>query len=109
MSINQQISIDPAVLRRCGSDLKRVANGLGGASKRIAGATISGDAFGIINKWMVTPITTVADQSTSLIEVTDKVTSAVGTAADGSADDFEATEQAIISAVSGLESGLGTP
>jgi hypothetical protein len=107
MSLNQRISIDPAVLRRCGSDLTRVAEGLGDASARIAGASISSAAFGTMNSWMVSPITSVSDKSTTLIAESGKVTAAVGDAADASADDFDAMEDAIMAVISGLEAGLG--
>jgi hypothetical protein len=107
MSLNQKISIDPAVLRRCGSDLSRVAEGLGDASARVAGASISSGAFGTMNSWMVGPITSVSDKSTTLIAASGKVTAAVGDAADASADDFDAMEDAIMAVIAGLETALG--
>jgi hypothetical protein len=107
MSMNMNISIDPAVLRRCGSDLSRVAEGLGDASARIAGASISSGAFGRMNSWMVGPITSVSNTSTTLITASGTVTAAVGDAADASADDFEATEEAIATVIAGLEAALG--
>jgi hypothetical protein len=102
MTGNRKITIDEGTLRRCGSDLARIADGLGDASQRISGTSISSDAFGAMNSWMVGPITSLSERSTALVSATGTVTATVGTAATASADDFESLEQAIVTTVSGF-------
>jgi len=109
MTGNQKITIDGATLRRCGSDLARIADSLGDASQRVSGSSISSNAFGIMNSWMVDPILSVSHRSTELISASGTVTAAVGSAADAAADDFDEIEQAIVTAVSDLLSRLDTP
>jgi hypothetical protein len=106
MTGHQKITIDGATLRRCGSDLARVADGLADTSARIAGSSIASDAFGIMNSWMVDPIRTVSDRSTELVSTSGAVTSAVGKAAGSAADDFDELEQAIVTTVSAFLSQL---
>ena len=98
--------MDPAVLRRCAADLNRVAEGLGAASKSIAGAKISSDAFGKMNSWMVDPITTVSSRSADLINDSGKVSAAIGKAADGSAGDFDRAEEMVISTITDIQKEL---
>jgi hypothetical protein len=109
MSGNRKITIDGAVLRRSGSDLTRIADGLGEASARISGAPMSSTAFGAMNSWMVDPITSVSTRSTRLISASGEVTESVAKAAKESAGDFEALEQAIVTSVSGFLAQLDTP
>jgi len=106
--MSQKITIDGDTLRRSASDLTRIADGLADSSQRISATTISSNAFGMMNSWMVGSITAVSDRSTQLVSASGKVTAAVGTAAASSADDFEELEQAIVTSVSGFLSQLGT-
>ena len=98
--------MDPAVLRRCAADLNRVAEGLSAASSSIAGAKISSNAFGMMNSWMVDPITTVSAKSKTLIEDSGKVSAAIGKAADGSAGDFDRAEEMVISTITDIQKEL---
>jgi hypothetical protein len=99
---NTQIEIDPDVLRRCGSDLGQVAQQVKDVAADLGRSPLNAGAFGLMNAWMVPPISGLASHSTDLITVTGDVTAAVGGAALAAAQDFEETESAAIRAIDAL-------
>ena len=92
MANNQRIAIDPDVLSRCSDELGRVSVGLENASARVAGATIGSNAFGLMNAWMVPPISTVSSRSAELIALTGEAARTVGIATDDAAAAFANNE-----------------
>jgi len=99
---NQRIAIDPDVLDTCSGELSAVSVGLEDASARIGRAPMSANAFGIINSWMVPPITSVSSRSAELVRVAGEATRTVAMATDGAAADFAANEVAIATIVAEL-------
>jgi hypothetical protein len=93
---NENITIDPAVLRRCAADLERVADGLGRAAVSINSTPMTARAFGLMNSWVVDPISAVSSQTSQLIDHADRVISTLGTATEEAAKDTEQSEETIL-------------
>jgi hypothetical protein len=106
MTDNTQIEVDPDALRRCGTDLAHISGEVKSAAAEIAANRLSGRAFGLMNAWMVPPIAGLASHSTDVITLTADISAAVGAAAIAAAQDFEDTEQEIISQIDALEAKL---
>ena len=108
MTVNQRITIDPEVLARCAARLAAVSEGLSGAHRTAASARLGANAFGLINSWMVAPITSVATRSGELIGLSGDVIGAVGVATDAAAGDFADLEETVIAALESIDLG-GSP
>ncbi|MGV8884538.1 MAG: hypothetical protein ACOH1T_02970 [Microbacteriaceae bacterium] len=106
MADNQRIFIDPDILARTATQLARVAEGLTTAATTATSARISSSALGLMNAWMVSPITSVAQRSSELIQVSSDVTGAVAIATDAAADDFATLEHNVVAVITSMGSDL---
>ena len=106
MGVHEELEIDHELLVRTAKDLRLVGEGLAAAADRVAAAGLDGDAFGRMNTWMVSPITTVASRSTELVSVSATVVDAFGTATEAAAADWDEAEQSMITAIESVGSTL---
>lgn len=100
------IAIDREVLLRSARTLHDTAQGLAAVSQAIADAPIGSTAFGLMNQWMVSPIQSLAQNSTEQTRVCGNVVDVLGHATEDAANDFEATEGDVLVWVKELDEHL---
>ena len=103
MTTNQRITIDPDILERCAARLAEVSRGPAQTARHSGSAQLGPRAFGLMNSWMVAPISTVSSESSTLIRTLGEVIGSVGMATEGAADDFGRLEETVIAALESIE------
>lgn len=106
MAVKPDIDINHDVFVNTAKILREVADGLSATARRAGSRELAPSSFGLMNSWMVSPITSVAARSADLITSSSSVVAATANATDAAARDWSLAEQSMIDAINAVGTTL---